>query len=108
MSSCDVSCCRLDWQRPFGEDFDHPDDIVWFQRRVAPLKRGVEHLHGRPVGYRDAFWGTNLTRMEGELDNAQKMLRLCEDVKDNGRSYWAMVRHQQLLQQLKALWQYRY
>ena len=103
MSSCHLSCCSLDMQRPLGEDKDHHDEIVTCQRRVANFKLGVLRLHRRPVGHRDRFWGEDVTRMEGELDNCQQVLRLVEDEKHHGIGHWTVVRAQQLRHQAKAL-----
>ena len=102
-----VSCCSLDWQRPLGEDLDHPDEIVRLQRKVANYTLGVTRLHARPVLARDRFWGADVTRMEGELDNCLQLLRLEEDTRRRGKGHWSLVRAQQLLHQAKALAQNR-
>ena len=107
MSSCHVSCCRLDYQRPLGEDFDHPDDIVWYQRVVANLMLGVLRLHRRPVFDKDRFWGYDVTYMEGELANMQQTLRVHEDERDQGTGHWVLVRLQQLMHQYETLIQNR-
>ena len=102
-----VSCCSLDWQRPLREDVDPPDEIVRLQREVANLTLGVTRLHARPVLARDRFWGVDVTRMEGELDNSLQLLRLEEDDRRQGTGHSSRVRLQQLLHQMEALAQNR-
>ena len=108
VSSCHVSCCRLDWQRPPGEDLDHTDVIVKGQRLVANLTLGVSRLHRRPVGDRECYWGYDVTFMEATLADMQGVLRLNEDMRDHGRGHWSVVRHRQLLHQHLALFQDRH
>ena len=103
-TSCHVSCCRLDCQRPLGEENNHPDRIVCLERVVANVRLGLSRLHKRPVGDRDRYWGRDVTRAEGHLANTLDLLRLYEDVKENGGGHWAIVRAQQIRHQAaKAL-----
>ena len=73
-----MSCCRLDWQRPEGEEMDHPDDVVHWQRKVANYQVWLSRLNGRPLEERDTLWGWEVDRVERLLNVAQDMLRLVQ------------------------------
>ena len=105
VTSCHISCCRLDWQRPFGEDLVHPDQIVECQRYVVNLTLGESRLHRRLVLDRDSFWGDDVTKMNGELVSMQRLIGWLEDVRDQGRGPSSEVSLQQLRHEWDALQQ---
>ena len=75
---CLVSCCRLDVQRLPGEELDHPDNVVNWERRVAAYKRALGRLLGRPVGQREWYWGQEVASVKGLLATAQDCLSLAQ------------------------------
>ena len=103
-----VSCCRLDVQRPPGEELDHPDPVVNWERRVAVYERALEQLLRRPVGQREWYWGQQVTRMEDYLVNNQGWLSLWQAERDGGTDLVTVDRARQLQRQLDALYQSRY
>ena len=97
-------CCSLDVQRSPGEEVRHPDDVVFFERRVAAYKRGLRRLLGRPVGQREWFWGQEVAKVEGELANDQGWLSLYQAERHRETvDLVTLDRRRQLLRQLDAL-----
>ena len=71
-----MSCCRLDWQRPEGEEVDHPDEVEQLRRQVNNLQLCLSRLNGRPVEERDTFCGQEVDKVERAINVAQDCLRL--------------------------------
>ena len=78
-----VSCCRLDYQRPPGQDWGHPDDVVFYQRRVDQTKAALSRLHGRPEANRDMWWNKDEVWMEWWIESAQNDLHMAKCIRDN-------------------------
>ena len=71
-----MSCCRLDYQRPPGEEWIHPDRVVNWQHQVANYQVYLSRLNGRPLEERDTVWGREVDRAERGLNMEQDILRL--------------------------------
>ena len=108
MYNCDVSCFRLDLQRPPGEELEHSDWVVTCHRQVAVYERGLERLVSRPDWDREWYWGQEVVMVEAKLAVLQDALRLCQAERDGETGLGSVGdRARQLLHQLKAITQHR-
>ena len=108
MYNCDVSCFRLDLQRPPGEELRHPDRVVFYERQVAMYERGLERLVSRPVRDREWYWGQEVVMVEATLAVLQDALRLCQAERDGETGLGSVEdRARQLVHQWKAITQHR-
>ena len=99
---------RLDVQRPPGEEWKHPDPVVFFESKVAMYERGLERLLSRPVWDRESYWGEEVVVVEGQLAVYQDILRLYQAERDGETDLGSVVdRGRQLFRQWEAIHQYR-
>ena len=108
MYNCDVSCFRLDLQRPPGEEWRHPDRVVTWERRVAVFERGLERLVSRPDWDREWYWEEEVVMVEAKLAVHQDTLRLYQAERDGETGLGSVEdRERQLLHQWEAITQHR-
>ena len=81
-----VYYCRLDWQRPPGEEVYHPDPILTYQPQEANLQLCLSRLHGRPLEERKSLcywdWDMEVEMMNDELDKTQEYIQVINSVSE--------------------------
>ena len=75
-----MCCCRMELQRPLGQERCHNDPVVQMQRRVANYEAGLNRLYRQRVKDRAPEWAFEVTRMKNFLTTAREQLRLNQDI----------------------------
>jgi len=100
-----LSCVvfRLDLQRPPGEEWIHPDPVVFCEREVAMYERALERLLSRPVWDREWYWGEEVASVDARLAVLQDYARLCQAKRDGKTGIGSFEdRQRQLWRQAKG------
>ena len=78
-----MSCCRLDWQHPIGEEAKLFGGMEQWQRMVDMLHLALYRLQGRPQFERDLVWKYDVDQIKSILPMVQDAIRDTVDERDS-------------------------